>query len=104
MEALANAPWPGNVRELENFIERAVILTQGEELRIPVEELQRSTTQSRSAPSSFHDAERQTIIEALRATSGRVAGKKGAAERLGLKRTTLQNKMKRLRIGREDYC
>jgi formate hydrogenlyase transcriptional activator len=103
LEALANAPWPGNVRELENFIERAVILTQGDELKIPIEELKRSVSVASVSPSSFHDAERQTIMEALRTASGRISGKDGAAERLGLKRTTLQNKMRRLGIKRTDY-
>ncbi|HWR16074.1 MAG TPA: sigma 54-interacting transcriptional regulator [Terriglobales bacterium] len=102
MEALANAPWPGNVRELENFIERAVILTQSDELKVPIEDLKRSTPQSHNAGSSFHDTERQTILEALKATSGKISGKGGAAERLGLRRTTLQNKMRRLGISRSD--
>jgi formate hydrogenlyase transcriptional activator len=103
MEALANAPWPGNVRELENFIERAVILSQGEELIIPLSELKRSSARSVVPVSTFQQAERQTIIDALKASSGRVAGNGGAAERLGLKRTTLQNKMRRLGISRNDY-
>lgn len=104
MEALVNASWPGNVRELENFIERAVILTQGAELNVPVTELKNTTQAPRTASvSKFHDAERQAIIEALKAASGRVAGAGGAAERLGLKRTTLQNKMRQLQISRSDY-
>lgn len=103
MEALANAPWPGNIRELENFIERAVILSQGDELAVPIADLKRSLAQAVVPASSFHQAERQTILDALRATSGRIAGRDGAAERLGLKRTTLQNKMRRLGIKRTDY-
>ena len=105
MEALATATWPGNVRELENFIERAVILTQGTELNVPVAELKNSTVHvpRNGGASTFHDAERQTIIDALKATSGKIAGGGGAAERLGLKRTTLQNKMRRLNISRADY-
>ncbi len=103
MEALTNASWPGNVRELENFIERAVILTQGEELNVPITELKRFLAQSAAPASTFHQAERRTIIDALKAASGRIAGKDGAAERLGLKRTTLQNKMRRLGIMRSDY-
>jgi formate hydrogenlyase transcriptional activator len=101
MDALTNAPWMGNVRELENFLERAVILTQGDELKITLEELRQS--HSVSVGSSFHDAERGTILEALKATSGKISGKNGAAERLGLKRTTLLNKMRRLGIERKDY-
>ncbi len=109
METLVNAPWPGNVRELENFIERCVILTQGDELKVPRAELKgtelkRSSTRiAVAAGSTFTDAERQVIIDALKAASGRMSGKDGAAERLGLKRTTLQNKMHRLKITRADY-
>ena len=101
MEALVNADWPGNIRELENFIERCVILTQGDELNVPRTELRRSAA---SAASTFEQAERQVIIHALRAASGRIAGQGGAAERLGLKRTTLQNKMHKLNISRACYA
>jgi formate hydrogenlyase transcriptional activator len=104
MEALVNADWPGNIRELENFIERCVILTPGDELNVPRTELRRSSPRSIvPAVSTFEQAERQAILEALRNASGKIAGKGGAAERLGLKRTTLQNKMRRLSIGRADY-
>ena len=99
IEALTNAPWPGNIRELENFIERAVILTPGSELRVPLKELKRSSAVSPSG-SSFQEAERQAIVEALKAADGKISGQGGAAERLGLKRTTLQNKMRKLGIGR----
>ena len=100
MEALVSADWPGNIRELENFIERCVILTRGEELYVPHTELRRSAV---PGASTFEQAERQAISDALRAASGRMAGKGGAAERLGLKRTTLQNKMNKLNISRADY-
>jgi len=100
MEALTNAPWPGNIRELENFIERAVILTQGSDLRVPLKELRRASVASTTSGSTFEDAERQAIIEALHAASGKISGLGGAAERLGLKRTTLQNKMRKLGISR----
>jgi len=104
MEALVNADWPGNIRELENFIERCVILTQGDELNVPRAELNRSAGRTVvPAASTFEQAERQAIIDALKTASGRIAGKDGAAERLGLKRTTLQNKMRRLSITRADY-
>ncbi len=104
MDALVNADWPGNVRELENFIERCVILTQGEELHVPRTELKESSSRTvMPTVPSFHDAERQVIISALKNASGRIAGRGGAAERLGLKRTTLQNKMYRLNITRADY-
>jgi formate hydrogenlyase transcriptional activator len=100
IEALVNADWPGNIRQLENFIERCVILTQGDELNVPCDELRRSPV---SAASTFEQAERQVIINALKSASGRIAGKSGAAERLGLKRTTLQNKMNKLNISRAEY-
>ena len=105
MEALTNNPWRGNVRELANFIERAVILTRGEELEAPIAELKNPMRAPRtSSVSTYHDAERQAIIDALLAASGRVAGVDGAAERLGLKRTTLQHKMRQLGIQRTLYA
>src|SRR5271166_6457725 len=104
MEALVNAEWLGNIRELENFIERCVIFTQGDELNVlPVELKKPSVRSVASAAPSFEQAERQAIIDALIAASGRIAGKGGAAERLGLKRTTLQNKMNKLNISRAEY-
>ena len=79
MEALTNNPWPGNVRELANFIERAVILSPGEELEVPMRELSVAYSHSASAQAStFEEAERQVIIEALSAASGRVAGSRGS--------------------------
>jgi formate hydrogenlyase transcriptional activator len=102
MEMLTNCPWKGNIRELANFIERAVILTRGDELEVPVNEL--ATWSETNVPigkaSTFRQAESSVIIGALRAASGRIAGKGGAAERLGLKRTTLQNKIRRLGISK----
>src|SRR5580692_5972657 len=106
MEALVNHDWPGNIRELENFIERCVIFTQGDELKVPHDQLKRTASRGTgSAPSSstFEQAERQVIVDALKAASGRISGKGGASERLGLKRTTLQNKMRKLNIGRAEY-
>jgi formate hydrogenlyase transcriptional activator len=105
MEMLTNYPWKGNIRELANFIERAVILTRGEELDVPVNELATSseTIVAVGTPSTFRQAESSVIINALRASSGRIAGKGGAAERLGLKRTTLQNKIRRLGISKATY-
>jgi formate hydrogenlyase transcriptional activator len=104
MEALVNADWPGNIRELENFIERCVILTQGDQLNVPRADLKRAASRAVVAGvSTFEAAERQVIIDALKAASGRISGKSGAAERLALKRTTLQNKMRKLNIGRAEY-
>ncbi len=103
MDALTSAAWPGNIRELQNFIERAVILTQGTELMVPSAHLRKSGSQPAAAAGTFHDAERKAIIDALKAAAGKIAGPGGAAERLGLKRTTLQNKMRKLRISRPDY-
>jgi len=105
MEILTNSPWRGNIRELANFIERAVILSRGHELEVPVSELPASSDTSVAVgpPSTFRQAESSVILDALRAASGRIAGKGGAAERLGLKRTTLQNKIRRLGITKTQY-
>jgi len=105
MEVLTNCPWEGNVRELANFLERAVILTRGDDLEVPIAELRPSFDMgvASSSMSNFRQAERNVIFDALRAASGRISGKGGAAERLGLKRTTLQNKMRRLNMFRADY-
>lgn len=98
MEALMNADCPGNIRQQENFIERCVIFTQGEELNVPHTELRGSVA---SAGSTFEQATQQVIINALKSSSGKIAGQGGAAERLGLRRTTLQNKMRQLNISRD---
>jgi formate hydrogenlyase transcriptional activator len=104
MEALVNADWPGNIRELENFVERCVILTPGDELSVPRAELKKTPSRPLSVGAlTFEEAERQTIIGALKDAAGRLSGKGGAAERLGLKRTTLQNKMRKLNVSRADY-
>lgn len=100
MNLLMNHPWRGNVRELANFIERSVVLSQGDELKIPSGELMASHSPEIMPISTFQQAERNVIMDALKAASGRLAGKGGAADRLGLKRTTLQNKMRRLGITR----
>lgn len=103
MAALVNNPWRGNIRELENFIERAVILSQGEELQVPVAELKADSSSPVNTATTFEQAERDAILKALKSASGKISGHGGAAERLGLKRTTLQNKMKRLRVSKQDY-
>jgi formate hydrogenlyase transcriptional activator len=98
MEALVRYAWPGNVRELENLIERAVILTRGTNLEIPLAELR--ATPDASSPVTLEDAERDHIRRVLEQSSGVVGGPNGAAARLGMKRTTLQSKMKKLGISR----
>jgi len=103
-EALEQWHWPGNVRELENMIERSVILSEGGVLRVPLAEL-RTQAGPRNEPrdSTLDSAERQHILRVLRETRGVIAGPHGAAHRLGLKRSTLQSKMQRLKITRSDY-
>ena len=106
MAALTKWKWPGNIRELENFLERAVILTRGSTLYIPVAELEIEAEPEENATvesSTYEAAEREHILRVLRATKGTIAGDDGAAARLGLKRTTLNSKMKKLGILRSDY-
>lgn len=103
MEALAKWQWPGNVRELENFIERAVILTQGNTLRAPLAELEVIDEPAQSHDVSLEATEREHILRVLREANGMIGGPGGAAEKLGLKRTTLNSKLKKLNIGRKDY-
>jgi formate hydrogenlyase transcriptional activator len=102
MAALVAWPWPGNVRELENFIERAVILTPGSTLRAPLAELEKVEEDTVSTP-NFHAAEREHILRVLRETKGMIGGPGGAAEKLGLKRTTLNSKIRKLGIERSEY-
>jgi formate hydrogenlyase transcriptional activator len=123
MDALVNYSWPGNIRELENLIERAVLLSTGKELRVPIGELkaataafsavagaseQPSSPETIAAGSNFsttplatlEDADRQHILRALRQTKWRIAGPQGAASLLGMKRTTLQARIRKLGIKR----
>jgi formate hydrogenlyase transcriptional activator len=97
LKKLSSWHWPGNIRELENFIERSVILTQGTALQAPVAALGSS---GRSAPvaSTRQSNERDEILGILKVTRGRVAGPAGAAARMGIKRTTLISRMKKLGI------
>jgi formate hydrogenlyase transcriptional activator len=103
MAALVAWPWPGNVRELENFLERAVILTPGSTLRAPLAELEKVEDDSQIANPNFHKAEREHILRVLRESGGMIGGSGGAAEKLGLKRTTLNSKLRKLGIERSDY-
>jgi formate hydrogenlyase transcriptional activator len=108
MKALTEWSWPGNVRELENLMERSVILSDGNALRVPLAELRSEPRAATSQPDrisdhSLNNAERQHILRILRETHGVLSGPDGAAHRLGLKRTTLQSKMQRLKITRRDY-
>ena len=103
MQALAAWSWPGNVRELENLMERAVILSDGHALRVPLSELRSESGNAGAQDRSLDHAEREHILRVLRETGGVLSGPAGAAHRLGLKRTTLQSKMQRLKITREDY-
>jgi formate hydrogenlyase transcriptional activator len=99
MAALLAHHWPGNIRELQNFIERSVVLTKGAELQAPVEELV-NTRGMMSGARTLADAERVHIISVLRETNWTVGGPNGAAARLGLIRTTLIAKMRKLGISR----
>ena len=92
MEALVRYPWPGNIRELQNFIERAVILTEGDVLRLPALP---SIAVVSNAPVTLEDAERDHILNALQNSNWVVGGARGAAARLGVKRTTLLSKMRK---------
>jgi transcriptional regulator with GAF, ATPase, and Fis domain len=101
MEALRHYPWPGNVRELRNVIENAMIVSASRtlEVGIPTSSFQQSSTDM-PATGSLENVERKHILEVLQKTGWRVTGKGGAAELLGLKRTTLQSRMNKLGIKR----
>jgi formate hydrogenlyase transcriptional activator len=105
INALVRYPWPGNIRELQNVIERAVILSPGPSLQVPPGDLQPAATQA-AAPApeavTLADAEREHILEALSETGGVLGGPEGAAARLGMKRSTLYKKMKKLGISRSE--
>jgi formate hydrogenlyase transcriptional activator len=101
MNALVSWAWPGNVRELENFIERSVILSQGPILNVPLVELSLAAQDSHK-DSTLESALREKVVRVLRETGGVLAGPRGAAARLGLKRTTLQSKMEKMGISREE--
>jgi formate hydrogenlyase transcriptional activator len=126
MKTLTNWEWPGNIRELENFVERAVILTRGTSLEVPITELRKSRVDSsfqnhngtqdeisrivretiseismgttRSAAKEHDDEDRQSIMRVLRDTKGRVGGADGAAARMAINRTTLISRIKKFGI------
>jgi formate hydrogenlyase transcriptional activator len=103
MVALVGYPWPGNIRELENVIERAVILSGGPALRLPAGEWTTPVPAVRVAdnePVTLADAEREHILDTLHKANWVLGGANGAAVRLGMKRSTLQWKMKKLNISR----
>ena len=106
MHALQGWKWPGNIRELQNVIERAVILTTGPTLQLPFQDLQPKARRGGSGPKpapTLKDAEREAILSALRESGGVISGPTGAAAKLGLRRTTLHSKMRKLGIGRPGY-
>jgi formate hydrogenlyase transcriptional activator len=97
MKKLSSWHWPGNIRELENFIERSVILTHTSALHLPDGEIG-TNGKAIPVPGSRHAEERDDILRILKDTNGRVAGPQGAAARMGIKRTTLISRMKKLGI------
>jgi formate hydrogenlyase transcriptional activator len=131
MKGLAAWEWPGNIRELENFIERAVILTRGESLEAPLSELRKPNTDKAAAPTAqsvqedmarivketinaalngkrstdeYAQKQREEIVRALTESNGRVGGANGAAARMGINRTTLISRMKKLGIDPRQYA
>ena len=104
LDALTRYDWPGNIRELQNVLERSVILTNGSTLHVAMPEFMETAASgpSRSRNSEASQAsERERIIKALEDAKGQVGGPNGAAARLGLKRTTLQNRMQKYKIARQ---
>ncbi len=103
METLSRYHWPGNIRELENLIERAVILSQGSALMLPLTDLKAAPRLEGSSPqtkSTLKGVERDHILQVIRETKWVIGGSSGAAARLDMKRTTLISKMKKLNISR----
>jgi formate hydrogenlyase transcriptional activator len=102
IEALGNYSWPGNVRELQNFIERAVILSPGSVLRPPLDELKEAVVQTVETPgpelSTLEEMQREHVMRAIRASNWVLGGPNGAAARLGMKRTTLAYRIRKLNI------
>ena len=102
MEALIGQPWPGNVRELQNFIERSVILTDGNTLRTPLKGLRQAAVIDSVQSITLEEAERNHIRKTLEQAHWVISGPRGAAFRLGLKRTTLYWRMQKLGISKAN--
>lgn len=103
MQALCRYSWPGNIRELEHLIERAVILTRGQALNVPPFETVPAEAASSAPSASLENIEREHIIRVLRESKGKIGGPGGAAERLGMNRTTLNSRMQKLKITRKEF-
>jgi len=101
MEGLQRWDWPGNVRELEHFVQMSVITTPGTVLRGSLPQLQELA--SGTVEHKLEEVERDYILQALRGTRGKISGMNGAATKLGMKRTTLQSRMRKLKIERSEY-
>ncbi len=104
LDLLVRYAWPGNIRELENLIERAVIVSPGPVLRVPLGELKNPSESAGEDHVTLQAAERDHIVKALEATGWVLAGPHGAAARLGMKRTTLQSKMRKLGVARTRHA
>jgi formate hydrogenlyase transcriptional activator len=103
MQGLLRYPWPGNIRELQNIIERAVIVSPGPVLQVPLADLNPRATPARPTPQdTLEDAERKHILAVLKETKWVLGGLNGAAVRLGMKRSTLQFRMRKLGIARPE--
>jgi formate hydrogenlyase transcriptional activator len=102
MEALVDHSWPGNIRELQNFIERSVILANGNTLRPPIGGLRQTTEIDSLQPITLQEVERYHICKTLEQSHWVIGGPSGAALRLGLKRSTLYARMQKLRIFRAN--
>jgi formate hydrogenlyase transcriptional activator len=102
MAALTAYPWPGNIRELQNLMQRAVILSRGPVLEVPLAELQPPADAATAQPdgATLEAIEREHILRVLRASNWVIGGATGASARLGLPRTTLNNKLRKLGIAR----
>ena len=104
LDALTNYHWPGNIRELQNVLERSVILTNGRALQVPITELigrAGPTPLNGRSPAEPSNTERTRILKALEEAKGVIGGPDGAAARLGLKRTTLQSRIRKYEISRQ---